>query len=177
MSSYLFLIPLFPLVAFAINLLFGRKYIKDKAHWIAAPAVFVSWFISLLVLYNIHDKDQPLSQHLFTWIPSGNFIVDVNLYADQLTAIMLMVVTSVSFLVHVYSIGYMHKDPGYYRFFSYLPLFVFSMLMLVLAENYLLTLCLLGSRRSLLIPPHRVLVQTAFRGQCGQEGVHRQPNW
>jgi NADH-quinone oxidoreductase subunit L len=138
MASYLFLIPALPLAAFAINFLLGRWYIKDKAHWIAAPAVFGSWLISLFVLYDISDKDQPLSQHLFTWIPSGSFNVDVNLYADQLTAVMLMVVTSVGFLVHVYSIGYMHKDPGYYRFFSYLPLFVFSMLMLVLAENYLL---------------------------------------
>src|SRR3954468_18059853 len=138
MASYLFLIPLLPLVAFAINFLLGRWFIKDKAHWIAAPAVFGSWVVSLLVLYNIHDKKQALSQHLFTWISSGNFKVDVVLYADQLTAVMLMVVTSVGFLVHVYSIGYMHNDPGYYRFFSYLPLFVFSMLMLVLAQNYLI---------------------------------------
>ncbi|MFL5760674.1 MAG: NADH-quinone oxidoreductase subunit L [Thermomicrobiales bacterium] len=138
MASYLFLIPLLPLAAFAINFLLGRWYIKDKAHRIACPAVFASWFISLLVLYDVHDKDQALSQHLFTWIPSGSFDVDVNLFVDQLTAVMLMVVTTVGFLVQVYSIGYMRDDPGYYRFFSYLPLFVFSMLMLVLAENYLL---------------------------------------
>jgi NADH-quinone oxidoreductase subunit L len=138
MASYLFLIPALPLAAFAINFLLGRWYIKDKAHWVACPAVFGSWLLSVFVLFDIRDKDAPISQHLFTWIPSGSFNVDVNLYADQLTAVMLMVVTTVGFLVHVYSIGYMHKDPGYYRFFSYLPLFVFSMLMLVLAENYLL---------------------------------------
>jgi NADH-quinone oxidoreductase subunit L len=138
MEDYLFLIPALPLIAFAINFLLGRWYIKDKAHWIAIPLVFASWVLSLLVLIDIADKDEPISQHLFTWIPSGSFNVDVNLYADQLTAVMLMVVMSVGFLVHVYSIGYMHGDGGYYRFFSYLPLFVFSMLMLVLADNYLL---------------------------------------
>src|SRR3954468_22556428 len=99
MASYLFLIPLLPLVAFAINFLLGRWYIKDKAHWIACPAVFGSWFISLLVLYDVHHKDQALSQHLFTWIHSGSFNVDVNLFVDQLTAVMLMVVTTVGFLV------------------------------------------------------------------------------
>jgi NADH-quinone oxidoreductase subunit L len=138
MADYLFLIPLLPLVAFAINFTLGRTFIGDKAHWIAAPAIFGSWVLSLLVLLEIRDDDHAISQHLFTWIPSGDFQVPVSLYADQLTAVMLMVVTTVSFLVHVYSIGYMRGDPGYYRFFSYLPLFVFSMLMLVLADNYLL---------------------------------------
>jgi NADH-quinone oxidoreductase subunit L len=151
MADYLFLIPLLPLAAFAINLLFGRRYIRDNAHWIACPAVFASWLISLLVLFDVRDKDHAISQHLFTWIPSGDFHVDVNLYVDQLTAVMLMVVTTVSFLVHVFSIGYITdqryhphgdetppKDPRYALFFAYLPLFVFSMLMLVLADNYLL---------------------------------------
>src|SRR5215218_1689953 len=138
MEDYLFLIPALPLIAFAINFLLGRWYIKGRAHWIAVPLVFASWLLSLLVLIDIADKDEPISQHLFTWIPSGSFNVEVNLFADQLTAVMLMVVMSVGFLVHVYSIGYMKGDGGYYRFFAYLPLFVFSMLMLVLADNYLL---------------------------------------
>src|SRR5215204_656293 len=138
MESYLFLIPALPLIAFAVNFLLGRWYVKGKAHWVSVPLVFASWVLSLLVLIDIADKDEPISQHLFTWIPSGSFNVEVNLFADQLTAIMLMVVMSVGFLVHVYSIGYMKGDGGYYRFFAYLPLFVFSMLMLVLADNYLL---------------------------------------
>src|SRR5215213_959119 len=137
MSDLLFLIPALPLAAFAINFLLGRWYIKDKAHWIAAPAVFLSWLLSVWAFLDIRDNDQPISQHLFTWIPSGDFHINVSLQADQLTAIMLLVVTTVGFLVHVYSIGYMHGDSGFYRFFSYLPLFVFSMLMLVLADNYL----------------------------------------
>jgi NADH-quinone oxidoreductase subunit L len=138
MERYLFLIPLLPLAAFVVNILFGRGVIRDKAHWVACPAVFLSWLLSVFVLLDIRANGEPLSQHLFRWIPAGSFNVDVNLFADQLTAVMLLVVTTVGFLVHVYSIGYMHGDGGYYRFFAYLPLFVFSMLMLVLADNFLL---------------------------------------
>jgi NADH-quinone oxidoreductase subunit L len=137
MSDYLFLIPALPLVAFAINYLFGRGFIGDKATWIATPAVGASFVLSVLAFFDLRKHDEPLNQHLFTWIPSGNFNVEINLHVDQLTAIMLLVVSSVGFLVHVYSTGYMEGDPGFYRFFSYLPLFVFSMLMLVLADNYL----------------------------------------
>ena len=138
MERYLFLIPLLPLVAFAVNLLLGRGYIRDRAHWVACPAVFLSWLLSVFVFLDIREHEEPLRQLLFRWIPAGDFDVDVTLYVDQLTAVMLLVVTTVGFLVHVYSIGYMHGDGGYYRFFAYLPLFVFSMLMLVLADNFLL---------------------------------------
>jgi len=138
MADYLFLIPALPLAAFLINFLLGRWFIKDKAYLIAAPAVFGSWLLSVFVFFDIRDKSEPISQNLFTWIPSGDFHVNVSLYADQLTAIMLLVVSTVGFLVHLYSIGYMKGDTGFYRFFSYLPLFVFSMLMLVLADSYLL---------------------------------------
>ncbi len=138
MEQYLFLIPLLPLAAFAINLLLGRGLIRGQAHWIAAPAVLGSWIVSLLVFREVYTDHHILSQHLFRWIPAGDFTVDVTLRVDQLTAVMLLVVTTVGFLVHVYSIGYMKGDPGFYRFFSYLPLFVFSMLMLVLADNFLL---------------------------------------
>ncbi len=138
MEQYLFLIPLLPFAAFLINLLWGRGLIRDRAHWVAAPAVFLAWLLSIFVFLEIRDNEEPLRQHLFRWIPAGDFNVDVTLYADQLTAVMLLVVTTVGFLVHVYSVGYMHGDGGYYRFFAYLPLFVFSMLMLVLADNFLL---------------------------------------
>jgi len=138
MADLLFLIPLLPLAAFGVNILLGRSMIRDKAHLVAIPAVFGSWLLSVLVLLDINDSEHPISQRLFTWIPSGQFQADVSLYADQLTAIMLMVVTTVGLLVHVYSVGYMHGEDGYYRFFAYLPLFVFSMLMLVLADNLLL---------------------------------------
>jgi NADH-quinone oxidoreductase subunit L len=138
MADYLILIPLLPLIAAIINLLLGRSVTRHNAHWISVPAVAVSWVCSLLVLRELWNDDHAIEQKLFTWIPSGSFNVPVNLFADQLTAVMLLVVTSVSLLVHIYSIGYMKGDPGYYRFFAYLPLFVFSMLMLVLADNYMM---------------------------------------
>lgn len=137
MQDYLILIPLLPLVAAVVNFLFGRWYIKDVSGPIASAAVGGSFFVSLLVFIDQYGSDEALRQHLYTWIPAGDFQVPVTLYADHLTAVMLMVVTSVSTLVHVYAIGYMKGDPGFYRFFSYLPLFVFSMVMLVLSDNFL----------------------------------------
>jgi len=137
MEQYLYLIPLLPLLAFAVNLLFGR-YLRTAAAWIATPAVFASFLLSLLVFRQISATGEPLRQDLYTWIQSGTFHIGINLFVDQLTAVMLIVVTSVGFLVHVYSKGYMEGDPGFARFFAYLPFFVFSMLMLVLADNFLL---------------------------------------
>ena len=97
MADYLFLIPALPLAAFAINFIFGRWFIKDKAFWIAVPAVFASWVLSVLTFFDVrsnHDakmqavygNEHAIRQHLFTWIPSGDFHVNVNLYVDQLTA-------------------------------------------------------------------------------------------
>jgi NADH-quinone oxidoreductase subunit L len=137
MADLLYLIPLLPLVAFVINILFGRSFIRHNAHWIAIPAVLGSWILSLMAFLDIRDSGESISQRLFTWIPAGDFHITVSLYADQLTAIMLLVVSTVGLLVNIYSVGYMHGDGGYYRFFAYIPLFIFSMLMLVLADNLL----------------------------------------
>lgn len=137
MADLLFLIPLLPLVAFAINLFWGRSTIRGNAHLIAIPAALGSWILSIFTFREIYTKENPISQRLFTWIPSGEFDITVSLYADQLTAVMLLVVTSVGLLVCIYSVGYMHGEDGYYRFYSYIPLFIFSMLMLVLADNLL----------------------------------------
>lgn len=138
MADLLYLIPLLPLVAFVINILLGRGLIRHNAHWVAIPAVLASWVISLMVFLDIRDNHEAISQRLFTWIPAGDFHITVSLYADQLTAVMLLVVTTVGLLVNIYSVGYMHGDDGYYRFFAYIPLFIFSMLMLVLADNLLI---------------------------------------
>ncbi|MGI8484285.1 MAG: NADH-quinone oxidoreductase subunit L [Thermomicrobiales bacterium] len=137
MANVLFLIPLLPLLAFGVNLLLGRSLIRDKAYLVSIPAVLASWVLSLAVLLQVHGDGVGIHQRLFTWIPAGDFNVSISVYADQLTAIMLVVVTTVGLLVHVYSVGYMEGEDGFYRFFAYLPLFVFSMLMLVLAENLL----------------------------------------
>lgn len=135
MDKYV-LIPLLPLIAFFINIIFGRKIFREKAHWISTLAVLSSWVISVITLSEVVNG-KVINRDIYTWIISGNFSVSVGFLIDQLTAVMLIVVTTVSSLVHIYSIGYMHGDKGYYRFFSYLSLFTFSMLMLVMANNFL----------------------------------------
>lgn len=130
------LIPLLPLIGFFINILFGRWFIKDKAHWVACGAVLASWVISLITFADV-SGGKIINEDLYSWIISGSFRASVGFLIDPLTAVMLIVVTTVSSLVHIYSIGYMHGDKGYYRFFSYLNLFTFSMLMLVMANNFL----------------------------------------
>src|SRR3990172_3509304 len=130
------LIPFLPLAAFIINILLGKKLIKDNAHWVATLAVLGSWAVSVATLFDVIGGSR-ISEDLYTWIISGGFVVSVGFLVDPLTAVMLIVVTTVSSLVHIYSVGYMHGDKGYYRFYSYLSLFTFSMLMLVMANNFL----------------------------------------
>ena len=136
MADLLILIPILPLAAALINFIFGKRFLGERTGVLASLAVFGSWVVSLGVFIEQMGSDNTLTQHLYTWIPAGSFRVPLNLHVDHLSAVMLMVVTTVSMLVHVYANGYMHDDPGFYRFFSYLPLFVFSMLMLVLADNF-----------------------------------------
>jgi NADH-quinone oxidoreductase subunit L len=129
------LIPFLPLASFLILGLFGR-WVKDQAHLVAVPAVVVSWLLSLLVFFDVANGHQT-SFPLYTWLTSGSLDIHIGFSIDRLTAVMLLLVTTVSSLVHIYTIGYMHKDPGYARFFSYIALFTFSMLMLVMADNLL----------------------------------------
>src|SRR5689334_9670156 len=129
------LIPLLPLASFLI-LGLGGHWIKDKAHFVAVPAVVVSFLLSVLALLDVaggHHTTLPL----YTWLTSGSLTIHIGLTVDRLTAVMLILVTTVSALVHVYTIGYMRGDKGYARFFAYIALFTFSMLMLVLADNFL----------------------------------------
>jgi NADH-quinone oxidoreductase subunit L len=135
MNNYL-LIPSLPLAAFLINILLGRKFIRGKAHWVAILAVAASWVVSVATLIDVMSG-KALNENLYTWVVSGSFKVSVGFLVDQLTAVMLIVVTTCSTLIHIYSVGYMHGDDGYYRFFSYLSLFTFCMLMLVMSNNFL----------------------------------------
>jgi NADH-quinone oxidoreductase subunit L len=128
-------IPLLPLVSFLILGLFGH-WIKHNAHLVAVPAVVVSWLLSLLVFFDVASGHQT-SFPLYTWLTSGMLDIHIGFSIDRLTAVMLLLVTTVSSLVHIYTIGYMRGDPGYARFFSYIALFTFSMLMLVMADNLL----------------------------------------
>jgi NADH-quinone oxidoreductase subunit L len=136
MSRLVWLIPLFPLVGTLINAVFGR-FIGHKAHWIAVPAVLASFVTSCLVFGRVWHGET-WTGDLFPWVVAGSFKAPVTAQVDQLTAVMLLAVTGVGFLIHLYTAGYMHDDDGYARFFTYMNLFVFSMVMLVLAGNFLL---------------------------------------
>jgi NADH-quinone oxidoreductase subunit L len=135
MEQYI-LIPLLPLIAFVVNIILGRSVIKNNAQWISIAAVGASFVLSVMTFMEV-AAGKTVNFDVYSWIVSGNFKVTIGFLIDQLTAIMLIVVTSVSLLVHIYSVGYMHGDKGYYRFFSYLSLFTFSMLMLVMGNNLL----------------------------------------
>ena len=136
MARLVWLIPLFPLVGTLVNALFGR-FTGHKAHWIAVSALFASFVTSCFVFARVWHGETWVGD-LFPWVIAGPFKTAVTAQVDQLSAVMLLVVTGVGFLIHLYSAGYMHDDPGYARFFTYLNLFVFSMVMLVLAGNFLI---------------------------------------
>jgi NADH-quinone oxidoreductase subunit L len=129
------LIPLLPFAAFIIIGLAGH-WIKERAHLVAVPAVFLSFVLSVFALVDVADGTR-ITVPLYTWLTSGDLRIGLGLTIDRLTAAMLLLVTIVSSLVHVYTIGYMHGEKGYARFFAYIALFTFSMLMLVMADNFL----------------------------------------
>jgi NADH-quinone oxidoreductase subunit L len=135
-STTVWLIPAFPLLGALVNLLFGR-ILGARAHWVAVPGLFAS-FVAAAATFARVGAGETYTGQLFPWIVAGDLQTGVVAYVDQLSAVMLLVVTGVGFLIHLYSVGYMHHDPGYARYFGYLNLFVFSMTMLVLAGNYLL---------------------------------------
>ena len=139
MQLLVWLIPLFPALGALINGLLGRRVTRERAHLIAVGAVGLSLLLALIVIIRtIFNPSEPIHAKLYTWVFAGEFSADMALLVDPLSAIMLFVVCGVGFLVHVYSIGYMHGDEGYPRFFTYMNLFMMSMLILVLADNYLL---------------------------------------
>ena len=141
-ESLIPLLVILPLSGFAITALIGRRLGK-QAHWIPVLAIFAVWLIAMAVSFAALTGAEPFGEHgygatLFDWIPAGAFHVEAGFFVDQLTACLLIVVTTVGLLVHIYSIGYMSHDPGYWRFFAYLNFFMFSMLVLVLADSWLL---------------------------------------
>jgi len=137
MLDLIWLVPAFPLMGVIINGLFGRTHIRDKAHLVAVPAVGLSCLVALLISFQVF-AGQTLDLTLYPWIIAGDLQVPVGFLVDPLSSVMMLTVTIVGLLIHIYSINYMRGDPGYARYFTYLNLFMFSMLMLVLANNYLL---------------------------------------
>ncbi len=134
----LWLIPIFPLLGFLANGLFGRRIPKALINTFAVGSVALSFAWVLKTLLGLGSIETKYIEHYFTWIQSGTLSIGVDFAVDRLTAIMLMIVTGVGTLIHIYAVGYMDHEEGYYRFFAYLNLFMFFMLILVLAQNYLL---------------------------------------
>ena len=129
-----------PLVGFLINGLLGKwlKGSEKLSGWIGALAVLISLICSIIAFTSVHSGATPFDETLYEWITGESFAFNIGFRVDALTTVMLLVITGVGFLIHVYSIGYMHGDPGYTRYFAYLNLFVFAMLILVLGNNYLM---------------------------------------
>jgi NADH-quinone oxidoreductase subunit L len=141
MLDYVGLIPLFPAIGFALNLFFGRRMSKGAVGFIACAAIGLSFLVSLLVfadLLKLAPANRSVEKILYQWIISGEFQANVGFLVDPLSIVMMMVVSGVSFIIHVYSHGYMHDDRDFPRYFTYLNLFVFFMLILVSANNFLL---------------------------------------
>src|SRR5437016_12662048 len=138
MIALVWLIPAFPLAAFLIAGLFGRRWLGHWTGVIASAAVGLSALVSIGVFLEVLGGKQQTVVQLYRWIGVGDFTINVSALVDPLSSTMLLVVTVVSFLIFVYSNGYMAHDPGFPRFFTWLSLFVFAMLILVIADNYLL---------------------------------------
>jgi NADH-quinone oxidoreductase subunit L len=127
-----------PLIAAIAAGLFGRQLGRGGAHWVTIIGVAISFVLSLFVLHGIVFGGAPVyDATLYEWAAIGNIRMEIGFLIDPLSAMMMAVVTFVSLAVHIYTIGYMHDDPGYQRFFSYISLFTFSMLMLVMSNNFL----------------------------------------
>src|SRR6201995_4702145 len=136
MDNYIWLIPVLPLAGFIINGL-GRNALSEKMiGFIGSFLVLVSFGLSVGAFLQIQSTGHAINVHIYDWIKVGGFQVPFSFLIDQLSSLMLLIITGVGFLIHVYSIGYMHNDDGFGKFFAYLNLFVFFMLLLVLGSNY-----------------------------------------
>jgi len=137
--SQIWLVPAFPLLGFLLNGFLGKRFGTRFVTFVGPLAIALSFAQSLVLFFQMLEAEgNVLKEHLYTWISSGNFEAGINFQVDQLSGLYLLVITGVGFLIHVYSVGYMDGESGYYRFFAYLNLFVFFMLILVLGDSFLL---------------------------------------
>jgi NADH-quinone oxidoreductase subunit L len=135
MKSIYLLIPLAPLAGAILAGFFGKIIGRAGAHTVTILGVAASFFLSVLVYQDV-EAGNTWNGHVYTWLQSGGLNLEVGFLIDKLTVMMMLVVTFVSLMVHIYTVGYMADDPGYQRFFSYISLFTFSMLMLVMSNNF-----------------------------------------
>ena len=137
--SQIWLVPAFPLLGFILNGMLGKRFGTRFVSIVGPLAIGLAFAQSVVLFFQMLNADgNLLSEHLYTWIKSGNFEAGINFQVDQLSGLYLLVITGVGFLIHIYSLGYMKGEAGYYRFFAYLNLFVFFMLILVLGDGFLL---------------------------------------
>jgi NADH-quinone oxidoreductase subunit L len=127
-----------PLAGFMISGLLGKRMPEKLIGWISSLSILIAFVLSFMVFTRLNVDATSIKQMLFTFLSVGDLNVAFELQADRLTAIMMMVITGIGFLIHVYSISYMHGDAGFYKFFAYLNLFVFNMLVLVMGANFLM---------------------------------------
>ena len=142
MTSALWLLPAFPLFGAIVLMVFGRRLGEPRSGWFAAAMPIASFLVTVSVYFDLLSRSSEERNEvvtLFSWIPVGALNIDVALLADPLSITMALFITGIGSLIHLYAIGYMHGDPKFSKFFLYLNLFVFSMLMLVLGENLLVT--------------------------------------
>lgn len=154
MLELIWLIPVLPAIGALINGVFGKKFPKSVVHWIACGLVFLSFVVAVGCVFQLAGmpaESRVFEKDYYTWIPGGSVThlmgpnagktfelsVPLGFLLDPLSAVMILIVTGVGFLIHVYSVGYMHHEDGYYRFFTYLNLFMFAMLLLVLGNSFL----------------------------------------
>ena len=123
-------------------MMMGKRLGNPAAGWVATGAVSLS-FISTVIVYfglrGVEDGERQITKNLFEWVPVGDFNVSAGFLVDPLSVTMMLFITGIGSLIHLYSIGYMHHDPNFSKFFIYLNMFVFAMLLLVLGDNLLLT--------------------------------------
>jgi NADH-quinone oxidoreductase subunit L len=138
MEKYIWLIPLLPLAGFVINGLGRNTLSKGAVGFIGSLLVLISFGLSVATFFQVKSTGQAINVELFTWFQVSAVKVQFAFLVDQLSSIMLLIITGVGFLIHLYSAGYMHDDDGFGKFFAYLNLFVFFMLLLVMGSNYLI---------------------------------------
>jgi len=138
MDKYIWLIPLLPLAGFIINGLGRNSLSKSAIGFIGSALVFASFALSVGIFLQVKSAGHGYEVDLFNWFSVGSLQISCSFLVDQLSSLMLLIITGVGFLIHLYSVGYMHDDAGFGKFFSYLNLFVFFMLLLVMGSNYLI---------------------------------------
>lgn len=139
MIKLIALVPLFPLIGFLINGFFGKKLSKGLSGGIASASILASFVVAVLAFLELHHSaNKSHVVELFSWISADTLNIPFEFLYDPLSSLFLLIITGIGFLIHIYSIGYMHDDEGFSRFFTYLNLFVFFMLLLVMGNNYLI---------------------------------------